>query len=143
LIEEGRIPEAILQEVLAMQNLEKDLEFAIEKILCGTWKERKQMIDRVFTKDAKFWYILCLATASVVAGIRYVAKVDNRGSPAGISFTTHTDVTTCMEYTRCFPCSQQPKMQWAARVIVLFLQPLCSVCSSGHSPITLLFGSNS
>ena len=41
-----------------MQNIEADLKFAIEKVLCGTWKERKQMIDKVFTKDAKFWYIL-------------------------------------------------------------------------------------
>ena len=55
---------AVVQERGAMQNLEKDLEFAIEKILCGTWKERKQMVDRVFTKDAKFWYTLCLASAS-------------------------------------------------------------------------------
>ncbi len=42
-----------------MQNLEADLTFAIEKVLCGTWKERKQMIDKVFTKDAKFWYAMC------------------------------------------------------------------------------------
>ncbi|CAL5221947.1 g4224 [Coccomyxa viridis] len=40
-----------------MQNLETDLTFAIEKVLCGTWRERKQMIDKVFTKDAKFWHL--------------------------------------------------------------------------------------
>lgn len=44
-----------------MQNIEADLKFAIEKILCGTWRERKQMVDKVFTEDAKFWYSPCPA----------------------------------------------------------------------------------
>ena len=39
-----------------MQNVDKDLEFAIEKVLCGTWKERKEVIDKVFVEDATFWY---------------------------------------------------------------------------------------
>ena len=39
-----------------MQNIDKDLEFVIEKVLCGTWKERKEVIDRVFVEDATFWY---------------------------------------------------------------------------------------
>ena len=39
-----------------MQNIDKDLEFAIEKVLCGTWKERKDIIDKVFVEDATFWY---------------------------------------------------------------------------------------
>ena len=43
-----------------MQNIDKDLEFAIEKVLCGTWKERKEVIDKVFVEDATFWYTLCL-----------------------------------------------------------------------------------
>lgn len=42
-----------------MQNIETDLKFAIEKILCGTWRERKQMVDKVFTVDAKFWCSSC------------------------------------------------------------------------------------
>lgn len=63
-IEIRKSSEAIVQETGTMQNLEKDLEFAIEKVLCGTWKERKQMVDRVFTKDAKFWYTVYLASAS-------------------------------------------------------------------------------
>lgn len=38
-----------------MQNLESDLEFAIEKVLCGTWKERKEVIDKVFCEKSRFW----------------------------------------------------------------------------------------
>lgn len=49
-----------------MQNLEADLTFAIEKVLCGTWRERKQMIDKVFTKDAKFWCDLCACRLPLV-----------------------------------------------------------------------------
>ncbi|CAK0786568.1 hypothetical protein CVIRNUC_009781 [Coccomyxa viridis] len=40
-----------------MQNIDKDLEFAIEKVLCGTWKERKEVIDKVFVEDATFWHL--------------------------------------------------------------------------------------
>ena len=92
-----------MQETGAMQNIEKDLEFAIEKVLCGTWKERKQMVDRVFTKDAKFWYTLCLASASLIIGTFDVAEnVDNCSIPAGISSTTRMGVTTYMEYIRYY-----------------------------------------
>ncbi|CAL8465499.1 g5035 [Coccomyxa elongata] len=40
-----------------MQNLDGDLKEAFLKTLCGTWKERKETVDRVFVEDAKFWHI--------------------------------------------------------------------------------------
>lgn len=41
-----------------MQNLDGDLKEAFLKTLCGTWKERKETVDRVFVEDAKFWLVL-------------------------------------------------------------------------------------
>ncbi len=41
-----------------MQNLDGDLKEALLRTLCGTWKERKETVDRVFVEDAKFWLVL-------------------------------------------------------------------------------------
>jgi hypothetical protein len=38
-----------------MQNLDGDLKTAFLKTLCGTLRERKETIDKVFVEDATFW----------------------------------------------------------------------------------------
>ena len=85
-----------------MQNIDKDLEFAIEKVLCGTWKERKEVIDKVFVEDATFWYTRELSILQRNGGI-HKSQLDDAERCllcTGISSTTHSDATIYTGYTR-------------------------------------------
>ena len=85
-----------------MQNIDKDLEFAIEKVLCGTWKERKDIIDKVFVEDATFWYTHNFSTLVCNEGIHedQLRHTKRCWLCAGISSITLTDATIYTEYIR-------------------------------------------
>ena len=85
-----------------MQNIDKDLEFAIEKVLCGTWKERKDIIDKVFVEDATFWYTQELSSLECDGGMHknQLDETERCWLCAGISSTMHTDATIYTAYTR-------------------------------------------
>ena len=48
-----------------MQNVERDLKEAFRGTLSGNYEERRQTIERVFSKDAKFWCATVCTKASV------------------------------------------------------------------------------
>ena len=58
-----------------MQNVERDLKEAFRGTLSGNYEERRQTIERVFSKDAKFW----CATACTKASVQTITRASYAG----------------------------------------------------------------
>ena len=80
-----------------MQNVERDLKEAFRGTLSGNYEERRQTIERVFSKDAKFWCATACTKAYVHTSTRalYAGSCDLLCVPESDLLTDqHIDIWT-------------------------------------------------